>query len=45
MKAIWNDTVLAESSETVIIENNHYFPADSLNREYFRESATNTICG
>lgn len=44
MKAIWNGAVLAESDETVIIENNHYFPAGSLNREYFRESATHTVC-
>ena len=45
MKAIWNGVILAESDETIIIENNHYFPADSLNREYFRESATHTVCG
>ena len=45
MKAMWNGAVLAESDETVVIENNHYFPADSINREYFRASATHTICG
>ena len=28
MKAIWNDTVLAESNDTVVIENNHYFPME-----------------
>jgi uncharacterized protein (DUF427 family) len=45
MKAIWNGAVLAESDETITIEGNHYFPADSLNKEYFQPSATNTVCG
>ncbi|HMM67750.1 MAG TPA: DUF427 domain-containing protein [Dokdonella sp.] len=44
MKAIWNGQVLAASDDTVVVENNHYFPADSLNREFFTESATRTHC-
>ena len=44
MKAIWNGRVLAESDDTVVVENNHYFPAMSLNREFFRESDTRTRC-
>jgi uncharacterized protein (DUF427 family) len=44
MKAIWKDAVLAESDETVVVEGNHYFPADSIRREHFRESATHTHC-
>jgi uncharacterized protein (DUF427 family) len=44
MRAIWNDTVLAESDETVVVEGNHYFPADSVRREHFRESDTHTTC-
>jgi uncharacterized protein (DUF427 family) len=43
-KAIWNGVVLAESDETVMVEGNHYFPPDSLNKEYFTESNTNTRC-
>jgi uncharacterized protein (DUF427 family) len=45
MKAIWNGTVLAESDDTVVVENNHYFPADSLTREYFTPSAHSSVCG
>jgi uncharacterized protein (DUF427 family) len=45
MKAIWNGTVIAESNETVVVEGNHYFPANSINRDYVRESTTHTICG
>lgn len=45
MKAIWNGAVLAESDATIVVEGNHYFPADSINREYFAESPTQTICG
>lgn len=44
MKATWKGAVLAESDETVVVEGNHYFPADSLRREHFRESETHTHC-
>jgi len=44
MKAIWNGQVLAESEETLIVENNHYFPSSSINKEFFKESATHTNC-
>ncbi len=44
MKAIWKDTVLAESDDTVVIEGNHYFPPDSLNMEYFRKTETLSAC-
>lgn len=43
-KAIWKDTVLAESDTFETVEGNIYFPPDSLNREYFTESATTTGC-
>ena len=44
MKAIWNGQVLAESDNTVVIEGNHYFPARSIKKEFFSESASNTVC-
>ena len=44
MKAIWNNQVIAESNETIVIENNHYFPATSLNMGFFKASETNTHC-
>jgi uncharacterized protein (DUF427 family) len=44
MKATWKGAVLAESEETVVVEGNHYFPAESVRREHFRESATHTTC-
>ena len=44
MKATWKGAVLAESEETVVVEGNHYFPAESIKREHFRESATHTTC-
>jgi uncharacterized protein (DUF427 family) len=43
-KAIWNDAVLAQSDGTEIAEGNHYFPRESVNGAYFRESRTHTIC-
>ena len=44
MKAIWNSVTLAESNQTIIVEGNHYFPPDSINRQYFQESDTHTTC-
>ena len=44
MRAIWNDTVLAESDDTVVVEGNHYFPRDALREEYFRDSPTHSTC-
>jgi uncharacterized protein (DUF427 family) len=44
MRATWKDAVLAESEDTVVIEGNHYFPAESLNRQYFRASSTHSLC-
>jgi len=44
-KAIWEGTVIAESNDTIIVENNHYFPPDSLRIEHFRPSSHSSICG
>ncbi len=44
-KAIWNGVVLAESDHTEIVEGNHYFPPNTIKREYFQESNTHTTCG
>lgn len=45
MKAIWNDTVLAISEDTVVVEGNHYFPVSALDSRYFRASAHESFCG
>ncbi len=44
MKAIWKQQVLAESDDTVVVEGNHYFPPDSVKREFLQDSATTTVC-
>ena len=44
MKAKWKGQLLAESEDTVVVENNHYFPASSLNMEFFKPSGTTSIC-
>lgn len=43
-KAIWNGAVLAESDNTVVVEGNHYFPVDTINKQYFTETNTHTTC-
>lgn len=44
MKAIWNNQVIAESNDTIVVENNHYFPKESVKSEYLRETNTHTTC-
>jgi uncharacterized protein (DUF427 family) len=44
MKAIWNDEVIAESDETVVVEGNHYFPLGSVNDAFLKSSDTSTVC-
>jgi len=44
MKATWNGAVVAESDRTVVVEGNHYFPADSVDRTLLRPSTTHTVC-
>ena len=44
MKALWNNAVLADSDQTIVIEGNHYFPPDSVKRQYFGSSDTHTFC-
>lgn len=44
MKAVWNDQVIAQSDDTVVVEGNHYFPRESLNSQFFEESDRKTTC-
>jgi uncharacterized protein (DUF427 family) len=43
-KAIWEGAVLAESSRTVEVEGNQYFPYDAIKPEYFKPSVTHSTC-
>jgi len=44
MRALWNGVTLAESDKTIVVEGNHYFPPDAVNREHFQPSDKHTIC-
>jgi uncharacterized protein (DUF427 family) len=44
MKAIWNGEVLANSNETQVVEGNHYFPPNSLNMQFFKQSDKTSVC-
>jgi len=44
MKAIWENQVIAESNNTVVIEGNHYFPHESLNKAFFKPSDLHSTC-
>jgi len=44
MKAVWNGTIVAESDDTIVVEGNHYFPIESVNRALLTESVKTTVC-
>lgn len=44
MKASWNNTVIAESDDTVVVEGNHYFPRDSVAADYLADSESTSVC-
>lgn len=43
-RAIWNHVVIAESDDTVVVEGNHYFPADSVADTYLAPSDRHSVC-
>jgi len=42
--AIWNGQVIAETDAAVNVENNYYFPANSIKKEFFTNSDTHSHC-
>ena len=44
MKAIWNHEVIAESTDTIVVENNHYFPLESVNLGFLVKSSKSSSC-
>lgn len=44
MQAVWNDTVVAQSDDTVVVEGNHYFPLESIDRDFLQESSHRSVC-
>lgn len=44
MKAIWNDQIIAQSEDTIVVEGNHYFPPSAINKEFFKASDTHSVC-
>jgi uncharacterized protein (DUF427 family) len=43
-KAIWGGKVIAESSDTVDVEGNQYFPADSVSKNVLKSSTHTSTC-
>ena len=44
IQAIWKDTIIAESDETIVIEGNHYFPINNVNHEFLKENDFSSVC-
>lgn len=45
VRASWNGQLIAESDDTVVVEGNHYFPAESIREGVLRPSDTTSFCG
>jgi uncharacterized protein (DUF427 family) len=43
-RALWNGKVIAESDRFELVEGNVYFPPESVDRRFFKDSPTTTIC-
>lgn len=44
MEAKWNGKTIARSTETIVVEGNHYFPPESVNQEYLQKSNHSSVC-
>jgi len=44
MKALWRGTVIAESQNTIEVEENYYFPPQSVNMKLLRLNKTEGVC-
>ena len=46
LKATWNGAVLAQSDDANVqlVEGNVYFPPEAVNRAFFMDSQTHTVC-
>ncbi|MCA9237256.1 MAG: DUF427 domain-containing protein [Planctomycetales bacterium] len=44
-RAEFQGTVIADSDETVVVDGNHYFPAEAVQQQYLRPSSHTTVCG
>ena len=44
MKAVWNDVVLADSEEAVLVEGSYYFPPESVRRELLQPTESTSVC-
>ena len=44
MRASWNGATIARSDTTVVVEGNHYFPPDAVDKAMLKPSETTTVC-
>jgi len=44
VRATWNGEIIAESDQTIVIEGNHYFPAEAVRHELLAESSRTSVC-
>ncbi len=44
VQAVWKNTVIAETDQTIVVDGNHYFPPVSIKTECFEKSNVHTVC-
>lgn len=45
VQATWNNEIIAESADTIMVEGNHYFPIAAVRPDVLKPSATTSVCG
>ncbi len=43
-KAVWNGTVIAESTDTIVVDGYTYFPEGTVKQEHLRPSDYHSVC-
>lgn len=43
-RATWGGKTIAESNDTIVVEGNQYFPADSVKKHYLKSSSHTSVC-
>ena len=44
ISAVWKDTTIAASNETVVVDGNHYFPPSAVDQSLLEASAHTSVC-
>ncbi len=44
MNVVWKNVTIADSAKKIVVEGNHYFPPNSVRREFLKKSEKHSSC-